>query len=115
MKSVMSVFGTARELSVELAPEMCGADMLVLLNRALTRSFGFDVRHRVASASDPPVRLSFFLPFRDRETDDMHLFDRWLFPLVSINVQLKTWDFVELSQEESYGDIKVTAGVSGPS
>ena len=26
--------------------------------------------------------------------------------------QLKTWDFVELSQQESYGDIKVTPGVS---
>ncbi|CAN0079618.1 unnamed protein product [Scytosiphon promiscuus] len=25
-------------------------------------------------------------------------------------LQLKTWDFVELSQQESYGDIKVTAG-----
>lgn len=26
-------------------------------------------------------------------------------------VQLKTWDFVQLSQEEAYGDIHVTAGV----
>ena len=26
--------------------------------------------------------------------------------------QLKTWDFVELSQKEAFGDIRVTAGVS---
>lgn len=28
-----------------------------------------------------------------------------------VSIQLKTWDFVELSQQEPYGDINVTAGV----
>lgn len=47
---------------------------------------------------------------RETQTYDIFHFPRCALLLVSY--QLKTWDFVELSQRESYGDINVTAGVS---